>query len=1275
MSKIQYTTLREKPCGYNHSMIKRLRMLETTKGFISASDNKIDVYMYRDTLKIIDVNPSSLSFTDSFNGDTYEQTLSFEIPLINHQFYFHYNILEYINNRYYCIIETTDGKYIVGGYKSGMFPSYTIDENNITITLKTNATSNNTLIADYISFNEIEYNHCMGIDGECIDGLWTYKLIQRLNLDGSVSNEYYALNGYENDYTDINIVGTYSRFDTVFGIKLTNPLYDCFKQCYISGLPSFINFKKTGETQCFTIESDCDFTYSYDITVIDASFNEDTNELCVTSLKMDSVTQIKITTSDGIDRFVNVVIGTVGGEQGEYERQYRWFYNGETYCLDENQSINCISSVTIPNETITSGICKYHKTEEYISPLCDGKYDFYGYGFGDLISCERIYRWVLSDSELDYYCDYKTYTKYAMEVQEYSDDNGLTWIRTDNTRITNTVIEEYSEDCGYGSNASLIGECGSIPLNVKSSGTIKVKVYDEYPSNNKTYTFEYQNGSECKGVTYSSTSMSFNVDVVDMYSFEDYYGEYNELKNIPCSYLSEINMSEITPTHNNIDVTYKGIPYYAKTIKDPFGDQTTLSSFDVPNFFGINASEVDLGSIYEYTKESNSYGGYKCTNVFSTELDLTKWDLRHCKNFSLDLVSNGCDIDSDGCATKIGSVNFSDLKMNNIQSFGIYNGYGCDKYNSPNPDYRYEFDLSSFNVTNLTKLDLIGWNIKSVNLSNWKLNNQLSIAIDIHCPYEYRYNTAYQYTAYLPIDEIILNDASYYTYKLLKEDSTVSANTWTTNIDLSPKGTLSFTRNNSGSTYVYLNRNTYTISSATNNYSISMADVLDEPLYTLKYYNYSSGTSRSESFIPTDVTSITSFPDTSQIVDMSGMFKKCSGLTSLDLSSFDTSNVLCMDYMFERCSGLTSLNLSSFDTSNVKSMIKMFSQCRNLTSLNLSGWDVSNVSDFHDMFYNCKNLRQVTISDYRLELILLAEFGDTIEIIKTDNYLNECDGVIDIDCTKVSFKNNLNGSCYKSIMFEPSNEYYREHLTTLGTDKPSDISLSSLTNCNYIFSLPITIDNINIVPSGLIVANYSNTNYKAKELKGATCMILNENMSNYITSLTQAFSIVHYIDFNGFTAKNVTNMSQAFYSSNFTSLDLSNWNTSNVTNMKQMFWQSSNLTSLDLSNWNTSNVTNMSEMFDDCSGLTSLDLSSFNTSKVTSMFEMFWGCNNLLSLDLSNWNTSNVTNMSEMFERCNSLTTIKVTNCSSDTITKLQEALTDAGYSSTVANGIITVNH
>jgi hypothetical protein len=54
---------------------------------------------------------------------------------------------------------------------------------------------------------------------------------------------------------------------------------------------------------------------------------------------------------------------------------------------------------------------------------------------------------------------------------------------------------------------------------------------------------------------------------------------------------------------------------------------------------------------------------------------------------------------------------------------------------------------------------------------------------------------------------------------------------------------------------------------------------------------------------------------------------------------------------------------------------------------------------------------------------------------------------------------------------------------------------------------------------------------------------------------------------------------------------------------------------------------------------------------------------------------TNVTDRDYMFGGCNSLTTIIVTNCDDTTISKLQKALTSAGYSSTISDGVITVTH
>ena len=70
----------------------------------------------------------------------------------------------------------------------------------------------------------------------------------------------------------------------------------------------------------------------------------------------------------------------------------------------------------------------------------------------------------------------------------------------------------------------------------------------------------------------------------------------------------------------------------------------------------------------------------------------------------------------------------------------------------------------------------------------------------------------------------------------------------------------------------------------------------------------------------------------SQGRDMSSMFYRCSGLTSLDLSGFNTSAVTSMLSMFYRCSGLTSLILGPnfFKAPNVTSID--FSYCSKWTN-------------------------------------------------------------------------------------------------------------------------------------------------------------------------------------------------------------------------------------------------------------------------------------------------------------------------------------------------------
>ncbi|MDO4903854.1 MAG: BspA family leucine-rich repeat surface protein [Limosilactobacillus sp.] len=96
-----------------------------------------------------------------------------------------------------------------------------------------------------------------------------------------------------------------------------------------------------------------------------------------------------------------------------------------------------------------------------------------------------------------------------------------------------------------------------------------------------------------------------------------------------------------------------------------------------------------------------------------------------------------------------------------------------------------------------------------------------------------------------------------------------------------------------------------------------------------------------------------------------------------------------------------------------------------------------------------------------------------------------------------------------------------------------------------------------------------------------------------------------------------------FNSTSASSMDLSHLDVSGVIRMTQWFGFTPNLKTLNLSGWDTSNVVSMSQMFFG-SAVTALDLSSFNTSKVTRFDTMFENAKNLTTLDLSNFDTSSV---------------------------------------------------
>ena len=319
--------------------------------------------------------------------------------------------------------------------------------------------------------------------------------------------------------------------------------------------------------------------------------------------------------------------------------------------------------------------------------------------------------------------------------------------------------------------------------------------------------------------------------------------------------------------------------------------------------------------------------------------------------------------------------------------------------------------------------------------------------------------------------------------------------------------------------------------------------------------------------------------DTSQVTNMSSMFRGMSNLTTLNLSNFDTSQVTNMDSMLASVSNLTTIDLSSFDTSKVTDISAMFYDLSNLITLNLSNFDTSRVTNMQDMFYGMRNLTTIDLSSF-----------DTSKVTRM------------------------------RAMFYGMRNLTTLNLSSFDTSKVTDMSLmfynmSSLTTLNL--SNFDTSQVINMYSMFDSVSNLTTLDLSNFDTSKVTNM---SSMFNNMTNLTS-------LNVSSFNTENVENMSGMFsQAQKIEHLDLSHFRTDKVTNMGSMFYQMSALKTINLSHFNTANVTDMSSMFSMDDNLTELDLSSFTTPKVENfgyMFASFTTDNRLTRIYTSgDWDTS-----------------------------------------------------
>ncbi|MET1104775.1 BspA family leucine-rich repeat surface protein, partial [Enterococcus faecium] len=311
-------------------------------------------------------------------------------------------------------------------------------------------------------------------------------------------------------------------------------------------------------------------------------------------------------------------------------------------------------------------------------------------------------------------------------------------------------------------------------------------------------------------------------------------------------------------------------------------------------------------------------------------------------------------------------------------------------------------------------------------------------------------------------------------------------------------------------------------------------------------------------------------------------------------SHFDTSNVTNMGSMFSGCSGLTTLDLSSWNCDKVTNNIYMFSTSAR-TPLLVKTTDTM-LKNYGYASENRTKWGKVKIAAEN------GKFeGGVQELALFDSYTTDQAFNDELVSSQLEARKDqlvLAGDWAKFKEWTPEATY------TTFAEKAGGTYTASITHGDWKWTYDSTNEIVTLTEyigesKDVVIPTAKDCGHE-----GATAKISKKVLQQAVgavsaTSLTTS-------DNGDKIVVSSTDLSNCFVSKrSLTTMDLSNLDVSNVTTIDQMFSGCSGLTSLDVSNWDTSNVTNMYQMFNDCKNLTTLDLSSWNCDKVTNNSSMF----------------------------------------------------------------------
>lgn len=221
-------------CGYNRCTFSDLKLNESI--YSLKTDNH--VLYTNDGFKDVILIKNSGVLTEQFDGNNIQHDLKFDINFDDYKSSWHYNLLEFAENRYAAIVRTSCDNYILCGFGFGLNPSFNVDANDdvsidkIHIDLM-DMHDNGDLIAyeDEITIERdgvVKWVYSNKYNGyECVgNNLARYLLMEEVDALMNPTGNYKVLAGYESQFPFLNIVGTFTETETFNS-------YDCADGCRI----------------------------------------------------------------------------------------------------------------------------------------------------------------------------------------------------------------------------------------------------------------------------------------------------------------------------------------------------------------------------------------------------------------------------------------------------------------------------------------------------------------------------------------------------------------------------------------------------------------------------------------------------------------------------------------------------------------------------------------------------------------------------------------------------------------------------------------------------------------------------------------------------------------------------------------------------------------------------------------------------------------------------------------------------------------------------------